>query len=506
MLESHAIGVMICMTLVVGILPLILIVTKTLPLGRHIFFFFLFAQVAVYLFVAPTLIAIGDPGIAEQGLLTFYVQLQAVTLLLFVAPLVLVYRAATQSLAKRKTRRQTLQVQVFSAALLSALSLLLVARVAWILVSQNLVFRRIGFDGLVAAYSQMPRVDFVILRVFDHGAIGLICFLLVVWKLSRPGKQKLLTLGALCGVWSTQFLSVLINSRLQALFTVALPLVVWVHWGGAEQRLRRRVVVCLTVILLSVPYIIKVNSTVRTQWSPEARLSDYAVWINPFYAPPVPPVESLASSMPVVDPVLETTSKPAATKPKISVATPVLMRLNGIDLMARLTPRASAEGFSKGRSWVPGLWAVFGRFVGSEKSAEYRLRHATTAKYHLMRRYTELNQSDYYSCVLTDAYGNFGNLGILLAAVCIGGATAVLHHAYTAPQSSVHLLVGLMGLSVVALFEAEFLVMFVLNWVPLVPLLILLAAVNPIEVAERRHAFDKQPVPPTLSTAAPLRT
>ena len=94
-------------------------------------------------------------------------------------------------------------------------------------------------------------------------------------------------------------------------------------------------------------------------------------------------------------------------------------RLNGIDLMARLMAPVFEEGPAWGTAWMHILWDVR-RLVDPAGFDEFRLSLETNAKSYLMTHYLGWRVADYYSCMMTDLFGNFGLIGFPIGALVVG--------------------------------------------------------------------------------------
>jgi hypothetical protein len=103
------------------------------------------------------------------------------------------------------------------------------------------------------------------------------------------------------------------------------------------------------------------------------------------------------------------------------------------------------------------------------------------AKNYLMRKYTDLDQADYFSCMLSDAYGNFGVVGIALVGAVLGGVLGLAVRTLGRPRYSWAPVVALFFLSHVFQFEQEFVTATFL-WVKKLPFLAAVLLVNPFVV------------------------
>jgi hypothetical protein len=136
-----------------------------------------------------------------------------------------------------------------------------------------------------------------------------------------------------------------------------------------------------------------------------------------------------------------------------------------------------------------------GQLFAPEVVNEYKLAMATTAKFYLMREYAGIYLPDYPSCQLTDAYGNLGETGLLLAGLAYGAALALVTRWLRIPASGNQLVAALIGLQIYTHFESDFISLNFLSWVQNAPVLIFLLLVTPVRVI--------RPLPTPRNRASP---
>jgi hypothetical protein len=177
-------------------------------------------------------------------------------------------------------------------------------------------------------------------------------------------------------------------------------------------------------------------------------------------------------------------SAAAASRPLLLAAPvemPISLRLNGLDLMARMRPALEERGYAWGRAWeVPAALVVL-PVVNPRKARAYKLRWDLAAKNYLMRTYTKMGDLDYVSCMLTDAYGNFGNAGFLAVGLFLGVSCALVVRAMGAGSGAALVLVALFFVCHLFQFEQEF-ISALLFWVKKLPFLIGVLLVAPLRV------------------------
>jgi hypothetical protein len=151
--------------------------------------------------------------------------------------------------------------------------------------------------------------------------------------------------------------------------------------------------------------------------------------------------------------------------------------------MARLQRPLHEQGPALFRSWGQVTWLVW-RFVDPEGFDRYRLTRQTTAKSYLMREYLGIDVTDYFSCTVTDLYGNFKLPGLLIGALVLGGLFAWTTTTLAAPRGSTALVVAIFVLTQIVIFDQEAVFTF-FGWIRKVPVLLIAVALRPFAEAPR---------------------
>ena len=408
-----------------SVFPIIMLASGHLSVRRDYFFLVVYAQAILYLHVAPTLYSTQ----IDEPLQTVYLWLQLGALALFEMPFAVIYAVRMESDRARKGwRRYRLVMPAWRVRLVSIVAIAYGLGFAALGVRYSLIFIRIGGGPLLERFGDLPMPIWVAYRLYaDAGGFLLSVLLLLFISVRTTGARFWLLLALLVtgGVFGT---FVFVNSRLDAAVLIAMCTGVIVfagRRGGFRNKVPWRPV--LLGALLGV-YAFKVTATVRHNILVEGELKPEWVY-NPF-------------------------AKLSEQKTGY-VATPLALRLNGIDLMARITPRALDDGFALGRAWKNGLLTFVWILTDREQLAEVKRNFMTDSVNYLMARYTNFFSSDYFSSALTDVYGNFGPLGFVLTALFLGlllaqGALLVLR-AGSAPK----LIVGLFALYFALPFEHQ---------------------------------------------------
>jgi hypothetical protein len=430
-----------------------------LPFRRHALLYFVLGQAFVYCFLAPTYsIHLQQAVGTETG--SWYLYLQAACLLVFLPPLVLIYAFALRTLGRRGDNRR-LSLNVKQIPVLSMFSLASATAYVAALIYYGLLFRSVGHSSLSSQYLNLPLPAFFFIRAYDRLLLSLVILNYLAFLHCRPGPQKyqcwlgfLATLGA-------QVLVAVLNSRLQLVTTFVLL-------GSISllSRARRKTswssvgwrALAAGMVLLGMNFTINV----REHWQ--------------------------GSLLETVRPALLFRSAIGSSAQEHLDA--IAARLDGIDLMAQMGPELSQQGFSCGESWKPGLLATVGYLWDGQRARDIKAELATNPKTSLMYDYAGINRPDYPSCILTDAYGNFGLLGIMGAALMLGVTCAVARGYAVGASSRLQLIVGIVALQIAAHFEGSLLFHVLVGWVQYGPSIVVLYAICPFRKLTTARAAD----------------
>jgi hypothetical protein len=160
---------------------------------------------------------------------------------------------------------------------------------------------------------------------------------------------------------------------------------------------------------------------------------------------------------------------------------PLAVRLDGLDLIVRMKPNLDREGYAWGKAWEIPVALMYLPLTDPPKARAIKLKLILAAKTYLMRRYTDIGSPDYVSSILTDAYGNFGNLGLALVGLFFAGVCGFVAWTIVRLPGPGWVIIGLFAISHVAYFEQEF-VQALLLWPKKLPLLLALLVANPFRI------------------------
>jgi hypothetical protein len=444
---------------------------QLLSFRRHSFFYFILGQFVVYCFLAPTTnVYLQElPGTRLGGC---YLYLQCVCLGVFLPAFVIAYLVVSKQ-CQRQTSKFCLTINERRLSSFSLISLVSAVACICALTYYGLLFRSVGHSALASQYLDLPVPAFLFIRSYDRLLLSLVIVNYLIFRYAKPGAQKTQCLLGLMATLGVQVFLAALNSRLQLVTTFVLLGCIdlmckdFGPWQG-RPRISWRAVVAAVVVLLGMNFTINL----RQHW--QGSLTD------------------------TIQPSLLATNSLASAPDEMLRA--AAARLDGIDLMAQMRPELQHSGLSLGSSWCPAIVATVGYLWDSRAAQDVKAELATSPKYYLMYDYAGINQPDYPSCMLTDAYGNFGLLGILAAAIVLGIGCAIATQYVVAAPTRLWLVVGITSLQIVSYFEGSLLYHIFLGWIRHFPSMVILYLICPLQIVARvrvtrqpRRAYKPEP-------------
>jgi hypothetical protein len=436
------------------------VATKRLTLARDYFFFFIYVQMFIYLHLAPNLWT----PMENSDTVWIYVQIEAACLFLFEIPFLALYIYGMQRPA-RGPKRDTGEFHIRQGLLFLLLALFNVFAITYLAVvlDANVFFFHYGYGqgGNLSILLDLNNFQFYTLRLFQLSANFLLCAFLACFFVAegRPFRKWILIL--LVVPFSIHFAYLLVNSRGEAIVTLAMLGGVALYLGKIPLPSTRRITLGI-VGALAVAYILQVSSNIRTTYSGSEGLQ--AGTFNPFSGQ-----SALATDSPNMD---------------------LRLRLNSLDLMAQITPSADLHGFAHGEAWVGSLIATFGQFLGRDAVKNIKESYSMSPQTYLLRRYTTSPEVDAVGCWLSDAYGNFGIFSFPFVAVLMAEFWVWITHSLLRPRSAVSILLALFFLTYSLRFEYYF-DLIALTWIRGLPVLILVLLLNPLSIRQPRMGFQR---------------
>jgi|GEM_PF-2111685 len=432
--------------LVAAGLPVAALALRLLDLRRDMVLLLIYAQVMAYMHVGP---AVASAGLASDGMAR-YVHIAWWTVAVFDLPLIVcsLYLARRW---QRSTVAPVMDLRHGRTALFAVGCVLLGLGYLVIAVKNGLLYRRIGHVNLADRQLQMGLVDFAFYRTFiELGVFLILCCLVMLRRAPQAGRttRRLLT-GAL-GVTVGLYLSfALLNSRLSVLILVCSVFVVYQSTARKRFKVTARGLVTGAALALVALYMVRVVVNIRTA----------AVQGGPLF--------SLEALSPLGRPNVQSVSDPTA------------MRLNGVDAIAMIQPGMESFGAAKGTAWIVPFVLSLDPIVRTEQTVTLKRLAMTNAKSYLILRYTGLDLIDYYSCELTDVYGNFGYVGFFGAALLLSVLVAFVGTTLVGSASPARLVIAVFVLSRILPFEQEFATL-LFAWIKLAPVVGVLLWLNPL--------------------------
>jgi len=449
--------------------PCIAVATKRLKPFKDYYFFLIYSQMIIYLHLAPTLWA---PFVNRDRAAT-YVEIQAASLFLFEIPFLVVYLRGRRQFARMRKhhgnnlkiprtaalqtdRENNLRIRRTPLLLLLGFFNVLALLYLWVTVSTNTFFFRIGSVTNLFALFAFSDFEFYVFRLFQLSAPFLICIAVSSLFFLRQGKLKSLVSALLIIPSSIFMLNQIVNSRMGVITTMALVFGVLLYVGKIPLPTYKTILL-IALGVVGVGYVLRVADNVRAAyyWAPEG------LKLNMF------------------DPFVRLGGDLAGGPNDLR------SRLNGIDLMAQITPAAEREGFAHGEAWRGSAILVVGQIFGRRAVEGMKETFSNSPKVYLMRRYTDLRFVDYETCWLTDVYGNFGFVAFAFLAVLMGYCWVRITRAVSWSPTPFSLVVGLYFIGNLLSFEQEFAALST-GWIRPLPILALILVWNPFATHERR--------------------
>ncbi|MEM9351984.1 MAG: hypothetical protein AAGA92_03145 [Planctomycetota bacterium] len=444
-------------------------------LRRDAFFLFVLAQAVVYCFLAPACVVF-DTGLAGSGLGDWYLYAELLCLLVFLPVFVLTHSSVRAWAGKRWAGR-ALVVNESTLPFFAVISGVGTFVYVFTLLQYDLLFRRIGHQALAAEYLHLPGSAYLIIRTFDRLLLSLVMVSYIAFHFAKTRSNKRLTGSVLAITLCGQLLVVCLNSRFALVVTFALLSAVYMLCESVSQSPRSGKA-SLRLALAGLAACAGIAFTVKFRDHWQGTIG-----------------ETLAA---VVSGSGETDGELTGGLLKSA------SRLDGIDLIARMGPAIAADGASWGRSWYPSVLATVGYLWDAEGAKAIKASLATTPKYYLMYEYAGINQPDYQSCILTDAYGNFRSAGFAIAAIVLATSTAIVSVLLVSPGGRLGFVVAVAGLQVASSFESALLSHMVFDWLRHVPSMVVLYLICPLRTVDVRGQTSAR-LPLKTLASRPLR-
>ena len=404
------------------------------------FLVFIYSQSLIYIDVAPTLAASNLSYATGER----YATLQWTVLLLFQIPLVLVYlwRRGRHTDATATP----MPVDVPRAALLFGGSLALALVYFAIGLRHDLLFRRAG--NVTTGQLELSFIEFALFRSFTEVGTFLIAVQLFVIRRCDPSERPRWMTASFALSALAFLVYALINSRMMSVLFLATLYGMYIMTARERVRMRLSVVLAGALAVIAGLYSLRVANNVRQA---------YGAGDSVFAAANFSPV--------VVD--------------RGTQSDPWTSRLNGLDLIVLISDNVERTGPAWGRAWAIPFVISLDPIVRTEFTVQAKRVELTTAKSFLLLMYAGIAVPDYYSCMLSDAYGNLGALGFLAAALVLAVVLAWALPRIGGAGTPLSIALALFALTRVLAFEQEFGAV-LYGWIKMVPFVLAVMLVFPL--------------------------
>jgi len=445
-------------TLWATMIPVFALAFRVLELRRDTFFMLVYVQTLAYLDIAP-LLAASDVNVATQDR---YGWVQAWALALFQIPLLLTYRYVLRR--RRRALPVERQFRVSSPRLaLFILGSAMFGVIYFVVAAKyGLLYRRLG-EELSSIQLSMNLVEFALYRAFTELGPFLIAVQLVLLRTQTDMSPRLRRWGWLgLGLTTVLFMGyAIVNSRLTALMTLAILYAVVNVTSDGRRRINFGAVVGTVLLAITGLYALRVVANVRLSVSN----GDGIFALQNFL--------------------------PIATRPG-QLDDTLRWRMNGVDLIAIIADNVEAQGPALGTAWAVPFVLSLDPIVRTPFTVEAKRANLTSAKTWLLLRYGGVSKTDYYSCMLSDAYGNFSLYGFLLAALVLGPILAYSTAALRWSAAPMGLVFAAFAITRILPFEQEF-ESILFGWYKLIPFVLVAVAAYPLRRAGPLHRASWSP-------------
>lgn len=470
-------------------LPVALLILRRLDVRRDLLFLAYYFQAFLYVQVGPWLYMRRTPEAA--GLLSEYETLAIASLVLFNVVILGTYLLLRGREPVADPRSLDVVPRKFGFANAAFLAF---AAAFWVIaLTQTLVFRRIG-NTIIPKQLQLSLRDFVVYRSYIEGIWLIASVVFAGLVVGRRRTSPFVWIAAMANLVSA-YLYLVINSRISLALVLTLLVGLWaLLWRGSGRYLPRLAfaVGCAALLLL---YSTSTTERIRVGFGKSGTVGWRAFL-------PGLSMEEKRAAAPLPGrprkPPPEGVEQGESTEPssvgelvsgtllyRSAVETPLALRLNGIDMMARMESEIARSGYAWGRAWIAPIELIYLPIVAPEEARRMKLRFDIAAKSYLLRHYTDIDTPDYFSCMLTDAYGNFGYAGMAMVGLFLGAVLALSTRALRHPRNGLWAVVALFALSHIFQFEQEFVTAAVL-WAKKIPVLVAVLILNPFATAPGR--------------------
>ncbi len=415
---------------------------RLLNFSRDFIFLIFYFQVYIYLHFSPTLSLIYLNSVLQST----YLFLNIAIWIFFSFPLLVLYVIFHPRIIAKYRLVRNIKVK-FSRARVFGFGLFLACYsffFLYIAEKYGLFFRRIGHEGLAHRSSSMSFYELVVYRSFSETSVFLLLVGLFVFLNISKGKYlfKFVFMGGFLLHALIYFCFVLINNRLQTAVLVTSLFIVFSYWKTLSPKWPLFSVPKILALSFFLVFSAKLVVDLRDVYSTTGSVSGY----------------SLAK-------VFSGSESEKGSK--------LARRLNGVDLMAKITEPAIKEGFLLGEAWIRPISIYYYMIFFPDKAKEIKLSLKTNPKVFMINEYLEGDSVDAPSSMLTDLYGNFFIFGFTILSALLAGMISFVSRQIIFPSNGKFFVLVLYLIPFLFSFEKEF-ITFVFNLLKYSPVLFLM--------------------------------
>ena len=436
-----------------ALVPVAALALGRLKLGRDTFILLVYLQTLIYIDIAPTLASVD----VNSAMSSRYAWVQLWALLLFQIPLLITYVVTLRRRERKLPEARAFRMSPTLLTLFIGGSVALGVGYFYVAADYGLLYRRLA-EELSTIQLTMGLVPFAIYRTFIEIGPFLMAVLFLILRV-QTNMSRSIRAWTWVGFALTSVLYLgyaMINSRLVALTTLATIYGIANVTARRSRRLSLGSAMGMVVLALSGLYVLRVVSNVRLAFS-----SGDSIFALENFLP-------IAARQGQDDDTLR-------------------WRLNGVDLIAIIADNVEAQGPAMGTAWAVPFVLSLDPIVRTPFSVAAKTANLTSAKSWLLLRYSGVGKTDYYSCMLTDAYGNFSIYGFLLPAILLGFLLARATAALRWSAKPAAIVIAAFVLTRALPFEQEF-GSLLFAWLKLVPFVLVALVFYPL----RRGSADSQ--------------
>ncbi|GEM_PF-2107957 len=410
---------------------------------RDLFFIVFLVQGFVYLYFSP-IIRFGEFALDQKYL---YIVLFIEIFVCFILPFIAIYQRRIKNVSIRPLNEELTPV-VTHIVLYSIAAIILTVGFLEIAITQNLLFKRLG-PTLPDALASLSFLEFFIYRGFSEWSLFFFLLFVAIAQCDLPRKIRGLVYFNMTLTGITYFTYALINSRIASVLGICAIMIAYALFTGKKIKNTAKLARILIIVLAVSAYSIKVVQNVRNNIIYDGLTFSY---LDPFYK--------------------------GADSDKNGYE--FWWRLDGVELLADMTPAALTKGFAWGEAWLKPIEIVYLPLFDRHKSDEIKANFEDTAETYFLEHYTTIDNEtmDVNSTPLTDWYGNFFLLGFLACAIVIGYGFGFVIKSLSSHRSPFVFCFALFVLTRFMSFETEF-ITFVALLVKTLPLFLLLFILPP---------------------------